>query len=407
MNKYHALMKLLLGQQFFEDNAHLAKDITPRGLKPVYDAIEYCHTKYGRDINLQEVWAIYEKQNPTVTARNKEDMHSVFAKIGQTKVGQEVGSDLILSLWQIKQAEKISMFALGIAEGSESDWDSLEELVHIGKESRILELADEDWVTNDINELEQELLDDNKWRFNLDELDASVGSFGAGHVIILAARTDVGKTAAWVSFAFGKGGWVDQGAKVHALCNEEPSNRTKLRGLSAAMELTGEEVLAHKKEAQKVLDKWDGVCYVKDCVGMTVQQVESYVSKHRPDVLIVDQADKIGVSGQFSNETLKLKAIYVGLREIAKKYDCAVMCITQLSADGNHKLYVPIDAMENSKTAKQAEADLILCIGMQDPAFNEGTDTGARMINIGKNKLSGAKKAFLVNLDRHTSRLIP
>jgi len=56
--------------------------------------------------------------------------------------------------------------------------------------------------------------------------------------------------------------------------------------------------------------------------------------------------------------------------------------------------------MENSKTGKAAEADLIIGIGKQDVSDNERQ----RYLTISKNKLTGFHGNIVCNLDTDTSR---
>jgi len=99
--------------------------------------------------------------------------------------------------------------------------------------------------------------------------------------------------------------------------------------------------------------------------------------------------DKFASKGS-GDSHVYLKDAAIHARNIAKEYGCAVIWMSQLSADAEGKIYVDQSMMEGSKTGKAAEADLMLLIG-KNPVV-EGADAelaAQRHINVAKNKLKG------------------
>ena len=94
-----------------------------------------------------------------------------------------------------------------------------------------------------------------------------------------------------------------------------------------------------------------------------MNDIDSHCEKHKPDIIVIDQLDKVNVSGTYARTDEKLRAVYTGAREIAKRHNCCVIAISQASADAHGKTRISFDMMENSKTGKAAEADLIIGIG--------------------------------------------
>ena len=66
------------------------------------------------------------------------------------------------------------------------------------------------------------------------------------------------------------------------------------------------------------------------------------------------------MTGTFARTDEKLRQIYTSVREIAKRRDCAVIAISQASADAHNRNSISFDMMENSKTGKAAEQTLLL-----------------------------------------------
>jgi replicative DNA helicase len=114
--------------------------------------------------------------------------------------------------------------------------------------------------------------------------------------------------------------------------------------------------------------------------------VDAYCKKHNPEILVIDQLDKVSAKGNFARTDEKLRAIYMGAREIAKRNNCCVIAVSQASADAHGQTMLSFDMMENSKTGKAAEADLIIGIGQQNIVDSEAT---LRTLCVSKNKITG------------------
>ena len=119
------------------------------------------------------------------------------------------------------------------------------------------------------------------------------------------------------------------------------------------------------------------------------------------DIIVIDQLDKINVTGTYARTDEKLRQIYTSVREIAKRRDCAVIAISQASADAHGKTRISFDMMENSKTGKAAEADLIIGIGKHGTL--DSLDT-TRVMCISKNKISGYHGEITCNIEPQLSR---
>jgi replicative DNA helicase len=117
--------------------------------------------------------------------------------------------------------------------------------------------------------------------------------------------------------------------------------------------------------------------------------------------VVVDQLDKMSIDGTFARTDEKLRAIYTGAREIAKRRNCAIVAVSQASADAEGRYEVTFSMMENSRTGKAAEADLIIGVGKSDTVDSEDHSRG---ICISKNKITGWHGTIGAILDPQTSR---
>jgi hypothetical protein len=111
-------------------------------------------------------------------------------------------------------------------------------------------------------------------------------------------------------------------------------------------------------------------------------RIEAILKESNPALIIFDQIDKIkGFKGDRND--LELKAIYQWAREIAKTY-APVIGVSQAGGEAEGKLWLTMDMVDGSKTAKQGEADWILGIGKE-----QDNTSRTRYLNITKNKLLG------------------
>ena len=189
-----------------------------------------------------------------------------------------------------------------------------------------------------------------------------------------------------MSLVANRNGFASQGAKVHALVNEEPAVRTQMRLISCWTGMTKDEIVNDVDKAKEEWNKIKSNVKILDTVDWDLDQIDSHCKTHKPDILVVDQLDKVSISGSFARTDEKLRAIYTGAREIAKRNDCCVVAVSQASAEAHGRTELSFDMMENSKTGKAAEADLIIGIGQQNTVDSEST---LRTLCVSKNKITG------------------
>ena len=232
-------------------------------------------------------------------------------------------------------------------------------------------------------------------------LKENIGGVGPGNLMIAFARPETGKTAFWVSLVAGPNCFAEQGAVVHAFINEEPAVRTQMRAISCFTGLNKEQIIEDKAKTHEEWKKIKDNIKMIDTVDWTIQDIDSHCEKYKPDIIIIDQLDKINVSGTFARTDEKLRAIYTSAREIAKRRECVVIAISQASADAHNRDHISFDMMENSKTGKAAEADLIIGIGNR--SSNDPTNN-MRILNVSKNKITGWHGDPAVTIDKYISR---
>ena len=380
------LIKLLLKKDFYNKNKNkISKEFFTNGTGALYETIQRAHDDSDKDLSISEVSSLHmDVYNPASTRAKKENFYSLVNEIKELELPSEkIANNLLHSLFKRRIANKIAVLASEIYNGKDADFSEIKKQLEIPFDEDVDEY---EYVTGNINNLIEKLKDNTKWKFNLAPLKEAVHGVGEGNLIIIFARPEAGKTAFWVNLVAGIDGFASQGAKVCALINEEPAIRTQMRLINAHTGMTMDEIRADTESANK---KWAEVrqnIHILDTVDWSLDSVDEFVQKEKPDILVIDQLDKVGVTGNFARTDEKLRAIYTGAREVAKRNDCCVISISQASADGQGKFDLTFDMMEGSKTGKAAEADVIIGVGHRDKM---DTDEKVRSLAISKNKITG------------------
>jgi replicative DNA helicase len=382
------LINLLLKKEFYSKNkSKVGKTVFTNGVGSFYDTIKKAHDKYpDTDLDIDEVSLLHtDVYNPALTRAAKTNFLNLIEDIKSENIPNiDVASDILDSVYKRSLAHKIAIEATNIYNGGESNFSTIQNLID-SIQNEVQE--DTEVVTDDIHTLIKEIDADTQYKFgDIPDLRKLVKGVGRGNLAIVFARPETGKTAFWVSLVANRNGFASQGAKVHALVNEEPAVRTQMRLISCWTGMTKDEIIDDVDKAKEEWNKIKSNVKILDTVDWDLDQMDSHCKTHKPDILIVDQLDKVSISGSFARTDEKLRAIYTGAREIAKRNDCCVVAVSQASAEAHGRTELSFDMMENSKTGKAAEADLIIGIGQQNTVDSEST---LRTLCVSKNKITG------------------
>ena len=396
------IIKLLLGKKFYTQyKGSITRNVLQGNFGSLFDTIQKAHDKYDTDINIDELYSLHTTvYNPAITRAAKEQLSELIEDIKEThEPSKEIADDIVKILSERDVAQRIAVEATEIFNGKPADFNTITSMIEKYKTGLPAEKLDA--VTNNVVELLDKLNVVSKWQFNLTILKNNIGGIGPGNLMIAFARPEVGKTAFWVSLVSAPYGFAEQGAKVHAFINEEPAVRTQMRAISCFTGYNKEQITENPSDVQTEWGKIKDNIKMIDTVDWTLDDIDSHCEKHKPDIIVIDQLDKVNVKGTFARTDEKLRAIYTGAREIAKRRECVVIAISQASADAHNRDHISFDMMENSKTGKAAEADLIIGIGNR--TSNDPTNN-MRVLNISKNKITGWHGDPSCIIDKYLSR---
>ena len=395
-------IKLMLSKKFYTQyKGVISPTIFSGDINSLFITIQKAHEKYEDDIKVDELYALHTAIfNPALTRAAKEKFSELVEDIKEIQEpGKEIARDIMRTLSDRDLAQRIAVEATEIFNGKEANFADITGMIDKHKKN-----VDEDKVpavTNDVGEV-LDLLDvTTKWKFNIPVLKENVGGIGGGNLMIAFARPETGKTAFWVSLCTAPNGFAEQGAKIHAFINEEPAIRTQIRAISAYTGMTRQEIMFEKNVAQNVWGEIKDNLFMFDTVDWSIEDVDAHCEKNNPDIIVIDQLDKINVTGTYARTDEKLRKIYTSVREIAKRRNCAVIAISQASADAHNRNSISFDMMENSKTGKAAEADLIIGIGRN---ANTDFENKIRTLCVSKNKINGYHGEPVCTIRRSISR---
>ena len=402
------ILKSLLSNSFYNENkSRLRKALFEDEVSDLYEVIVSAHEKYEHDLSEDEVFALWKKENPVATRSESTSIEDLIDSIKRTSpLSPDVASDVVENLWKRETGRQIASLGLEVAEGNDEAMKRLERMMERAKDG----FLPDDFgapTTKEISELLAMTGDDQRWKFNISTLSRHVYGIGPREFAIVFAAPETGKSAFVVSICTGPGGFCEQGARVLYLGNEEDTRRTMLRSIQSWSGLTRHEIAQDPKRAADRFSAIRDRIEMKDTQDWSLDDAEAYIERMKPDVVVIDQGDKIHINGSFAASHERLRELYRRFRELAKRYDCALIVVSQASAEAKGKTRLSPFEMEGSKIGKFAESDLIIGIGKMDSNDVDDTDVDyTRYLTVGKNKLSGWHGTVVCQIQPDVSRYV-
>lgn len=277
-------------------------------------------------------------------------------------------------------AGDVAKVALDVEDGSSPVSDLLDLFSKF--EHQEVEIDDSKPVEMNLKELYDSQVATPGLRWRLTSLNKSLGSLRKGDFGFIFARPETGKTTFLASEITHMVSQTD--GEVLWFNNEEQSNKVAIRCYQAALGYKTDELFRNMDQSQEAFERVTNnrIKIFGFEESSRVSHIERILKTSKPALIIFDQIDKIkGFKGERND--LELKALYQWARELAKQY-APVIAVSQASGEAEGKLWLTMDMVDGSKTAKQGEADWILGIGK-----DSDNTSRSRYFNICKNKLLG------------------
>jgi replicative DNA helicase len=226
--------------------------------------------------------------------------------------------------------------------------------------------------------------------FGVPTLEEHLPGMNRGDFGIIFARPEVGKTS-FCSHLVAQ--YLAQGKKVHYWANEELAKKVKLRITTAFFGVDKYTLVENKHDYKETYDSVIGSnLVVIDSVGTDITELGSFTALNKPDVILIDQLDKVKIGGDFGRGDERLKELYVMGRELGKRNDCLVWAVSQANYEAHQREIIDFSMMDNSRTGKAGEADIIIGIGIAE-------HEEFRTIKFSKNKINGFHGSVVLRRD--------
>ncbi len=351
-------------------------------LYKLFITIDNYYNKYNNNnnINKQELELVYNS-NYLLKDSERKELTELINRILDNEVSNK---ETVIGLLEEHRrrclAGEVARTALDVEDGKAS----IESLLALFNdfEHQEVEATEAKAIQFDLRKLHETQVATPGLRWRLNFLNKSLGSLRQGDFGFIFARPETGKTTFLASEISKMIQQTD--GEVLWFNNEEQGNKVAIRCYQAVLGVTTEKLFSnldmYQKQFEDLVQNRIKIYDFED--SSRASRVEAILKESNPALIIFDQIDKIkGFKGDRND--LELKAIYQWAREIAKTY-APVIGVSQASGEAEGKLWLTMDMVDGSKTAKQGEADWILGIGKE-----QDNTSRTRYLNITKNKLLG------------------
>jgi replicative DNA helicase len=208
------------------------------------------------------------------------------------------------------------------------------------------------------------------------DLDAVISGFKRGDLIVVAARTGVGKTALMLNFA--RNGAVGENATVAFFSLEMSGDQLAMRLLSAEADVTQARLRLgqHRDdEERKVMDAIGllsgSALYIDDSAVLSVPEIRAKCRRLQADrgldLVIVDYLQLLHNSGRADTRAGELGAITRALKEMARELNVPVIAGAQLSrAVETRNPHIPMLSDLRESGSIEQDADIVMFIYRED-----------------------------------------
>lgn len=403
MNMEHRLLHSLIDRKVYDKCSDIVRPSTfSEDLQDIAEAIIELHGDFDQEIDLSIVQHHLMSQKVSTTAK-KSLLNDLIEKIGNSDpIGGDIAKTFIYDLARKDQRlTALNQLARIIEQNEDSHESVLSTLSRLPEE----EEADGEIVSPELADLAEFYSSSGRYPFHVPILQARIGGMGKGNLAIIFGRPEVGKS----SFVAGLvGEYIKAGITVEYYANEEPGRKIMLNIRRA---VTGEDDAAIAKaiKTKKDLELWQKVIpylTVRQIGAMSIETVMARTQKNKPQVVILDQVDKLDIAGKHDATHERLGALYQKTRELAKTCDCLVINVSQASAAAEGQSYVTYSMLANSKTGKPGEADIILGLGKAGALFSDWEAAREQYVTctISKNKINGYHGSLNLEFNAHTNQ---
>ncbi len=391
------LLKLMCNKAFYNANfTSISAKVLSTEVKSLLKVLEKLHRLSDKDVHVSDITDMYENSTTITTAKLNLVKQIVTSIQELPDISPEVALEIIEKLSEKEAARQIADKALSIMQ-REDGAGTLKELQDFVSGISIKEVGDlEDKpYTTDVLDLIQDKQSKGVFSFEngLEFLQEGIGKLSRGHLVIIFASTNAGKSS---FVAQASGGFLSKGFKVLYFGNEEPAYHIAMNQIRAIEKRSDVDIISNPTTT--IWDNLKSNFILIPAHGKTLPELVKYVDKYKPDVIIFDQLDNVQGANARDKLHETLERTYQQVRSLASTANALVIAVSQASDDATGKVVLRSQMLANSKVGKAGAADLIIGIGMRS------VEDATRGITLCKNKILGIHKTYHCILNNNTAR---
>ena len=391
----HKVLGFCLKHDFFNKVKNiLEEDMFSGQTKELFKTILFAQTNYEKDLTKDELFALHVDRHPAMPATTKKDVMSIVHSLPPDANNHDLQMDVVKNFWMRDRARLIGEKAISIFTGQDVDFGELQRIMDTVEDGRMENKTTYTECDLDLEELLDDVAGEPDFPFDWGIISDVLQGMWRGNLGIIFARPEVGKTT-FCAYLCSK--YVKQKKTIIYWANEEPAKLVKLRMIQSYFAITKKEMNTNRRKYIALYrEHIKPYLRIMDAVGTSIEEINDFAQLNKPDIMFCDQLDKFKVRGEFGRGDERLKEIYVLAREVAKRNNLLMWAISQASYDAHDRAFIDYAMLDNSKTGKAGEADVIIGLGKTG---SSEVENNVRHICISKNKINGWHGMLNCNID--------
>jgi len=391
----HKVIGFCLKNDFFSKVKNILDEEMFSGqMKELFKTIVFAQTNYEKDLTKDELFALHVDKNPAMPSSTKKDVMAIVHALPPDANNHDLQMDVVKNFWMRDRARLIGEKAIGIFTGQDADFGELQRIMDTVEDGRMENKTTYTECDLDLEELLDDVAGEPDFPFDWHIISDVLQGMWRGNLGIIFARPEVGKTT-FCAFLCSR--YVKQKKTIVYWANEEPAKLVKLRMIQSYFNITKKEMDTNRRKyIQLYQEHVRPYLRIMDAVGTSIEEINDFAQLNKPDIMFCDQLDKFKVRGEFGRGDERLKEIYILAREVAKRNNLLMWAISQASYDAHDRAFIDYAMLDNSKTGKAGEADVIIGLGKTG---SSEVENNVRHICISKNKINGWHGMLNCNID--------
>lgn len=366
------IMKVLLDYDMFVKYSQFVDEkflrVNMREFLTLFHYIKELHRQQeGRSYSVDDLAVIFFASQQALGDAQRGVYENILTELRGLEVDTNIAEVFFTRHMERVKASQIAELSVDVLEGK-AQYD---DLINLLSDDEKPQVETGNIVSDDINDLAESVVFGKGLYWRSQFLNQSIGPLRKGNFGFYFARPEIGKTAFFTSEGSHMAEQLEDDEHLIVILNEEPGQKTKLRFYCAALGIDRRTLVSNAGVYQPVLaEKFGKKLVFYDDAGVNKYSVERLCKEYKPGLIWVDQLDKVyGFTGE--RPDIAFKRQYQWARELSKRY-APVIGVCQAGGSAEGKMYLDLDDVDGSRTAKQGEADWIIGIGRGENEFLRG-----------------------------------